>query len=78
MYQNKPSSGSIIYVDRGLYCHYGIYENDNTVYQYAKEPGNLRATIHITDLNSFAEGKTVHQIAVSLAQNGASAKKNTI
>lgn len=52
----KIKYGDIIGVERlgGIYDHYGVYENDNRVYQYAVRNGIIgRADIHITTLKSF-------------------------
>lgn len=52
----KIKYGDIIGVERlgGIYDHYGVYENNNRVYQYAVRNGIIgRADIHITTLKSF-------------------------
>ncbi len=48
--------GDVIGVHRyhGVYDHYGIYENDETVYHYAAENGDFgKASVHITTLSRF-------------------------
>lgn len=48
--------GDIIGVHRigSVYDHYGVYENDNTVYHYAAENSDFgQATIHVTTLERF-------------------------
>ena len=60
--------GDVIKVDRGRYYHYGIYENDNKVYEYNKiydstedcQPNlskKYNIDIHITSIWDFAKGK---------------------
>ena len=51
-----PQYGDVIGVHRigGVYDHYGIYEDDNHVYEYAAQDGDFgRADIHITTLQKF-------------------------
>lgn len=51
-----PQYGDVIGVHRigGVYDHYGIYEDDNHVYEYAAQDGDFgRADIHITTLQDF-------------------------
>jgi hypothetical protein len=53
----KPKLGDQIRVNRGLYYHHGIYENDDTIYQFASPVGSEvspeTAIICTTDLKSF-------------------------
>jgi len=53
----KPKFGDQIRVNRGLYYHHGIYENDDTIYQFASPKGSEispeTAIICTTDLKSF-------------------------
>lgn len=54
----KPKRGDVIGVHRlgALYDHYGIYENDDCVYEYAAPTGDFSAnqiTIHKTTLKKF-------------------------
>lgn len=48
--------GDIIGVQRagGLYDHYGVYENDNRIYEYAaRDSDSGRADVHTTTLKAF-------------------------
>lgn len=48
--------GDVIGVHRigGVYDHYGIYESDNCVYEYAAKNGDFgKADIHVTTLRKF-------------------------
>ncbi len=53
----KPKLGDQIRVNRGLYYHHGIYENDDIIYQFASPVGSEvspeTAIICTTDLKSF-------------------------
>ena len=53
----KPKLGDQIRVNRRLYYHHGIYENDDTIYQFASPVGSEvspeTAIICTTDLKSF-------------------------
>lgn len=55
--KKKPSYGDQIRVNRGLYFHHGIYEDDNHVYQYASPKGSEikpeTALIITTTLSEF-------------------------
>ena len=59
----KPSYGDQIRVNRGLYYHHGIYEDDNHVYQYASRDNNeldpSKALIISTTLDEFLKGGVV-------------------
>jgi len=59
----KPSFGDQIRVNRGLYCHHGIYEDDSHVYQYASPKGSEispnTALIICTTLDEFLKGGEV-------------------
>lgn len=51
--------GDVIGVQRagGLYDHYGVYENDKRIYEYAESDSNFgRADIHTTTLKDFMRG----------------------
>ena len=56
----KPVYADQIRVNRGLYYHYGIYENDNVVYQFASPKGaeisEETATINTVSLEEFLKG----------------------
>ena len=56
----KPQYADQIRVNRGLYYHYGIYENDDTIYQFASPKGSEiseeTANINITTLDDFLKG----------------------
>ena len=58
--KKKPNYGDQIRVNRGLYFHHGIYEDDNHIYQYASPKGSevssKTALIICTDLNVFLKG----------------------
>ena len=59
--------GDVICVRRmvGLYDHYGIYESDNVIYEYAADSGDFgkKATVHITTLKTFMDNsKEVHAV----------------
>ena len=52
----RPIRGDVIGVHRigGVYDHYGIYESDNCVYEYAAREGDFgEADIHVTTLKRF-------------------------
>ena len=57
---DRPSFGNQIRVNRGLYYHHGIYEDDNHVYQYASPKGSeispKTALIICTTLEEFLKG----------------------
>ena len=61
--KKKPEFGSQIRVNRGLYYHHGIYEDDNHVYQYAAPFGSEvspeNALIIVTSLDEFLKGEEV-------------------
>lgn len=57
----KPTKGSQIRVNRGMYYHHGIYEDDNTIYHFASntlghETDPEYATVCITTLDVFLNG----------------------
>ena len=59
----KP--GDIIYADRTVYKHYGVYVDKNTVIHYATDDGSLdseRAYVHKTTPKKFADGDTVYRL----------------
>lgn len=53
----KPTLGDMIRVNRGLYYHFGIYESDDVIYQFASPKGAEispdTAVVLTTDLNTF-------------------------
>ena len=64
MWSNRlPEYSDQIRVNRGMYYHYGIYENDDTVYQFASPKGSEiseeTATINIISLKDFLKGGTL-------------------
>ena len=56
----KPTYGSQIRVNRGLYYHHGIYESDDCVYQFASPEGSEispeTAVVCTTTLKKFLNG----------------------
>ena len=56
----KPIRADQIRVNRGLYYHFGIYEDDNTVYQFASPKGSEispeTACVCICTLDEFLKG----------------------
>jgi hypothetical protein len=59
--QKTPRSGDIIFVNRGLYKHYGIYASDACIIHFApinglKETDAEHAIIHETTLYNFLKG----------------------
>ena len=55
----KPTYGSQIRVNRGLYYHHGIYESDDVIYQFASTNGELdpnTAEVCTTTLEGFLKG----------------------
>ncbi len=56
----KPVYSDQIRVNRGLYYHYGIYESDDVVYQFASPKGaeisSETATVNTTTLADFLKG----------------------
>lgn len=64
MWKNiKPVYGNQIRVNRGMYYHHGIYEDDNHVYQFAAPQGSEvsseNALIIYTTLEEFLKGGEV-------------------
>ena len=55
--EKKPERGNQIRVNRGLYYHHGIYENDDIIYQFASPVGSEvspeTAIICTTNLKGF-------------------------
>ena len=55
-----PKRGDQIRVNRGLYCHHGIYESDDVIYQFASPVGSEvspeTAIICTTNLTNFLKG----------------------
>lgn len=61
MWSNRrPNYSDQIRVNRGLYYHYGIYESDDVVYQFASPKGaeisSETATVNTTTLADFLKG----------------------
>ena len=61
MWSNRrPNYSDQIRVNRGLYYHYGIYESDDVVYQFASPEGAEispeTATINTISLEGFLKG----------------------
>lgn len=58
--KRKPNYSDQIRVNRGLYYHYGIYESDEVVYQFASPKGAEispeTATINTISLEEFLKG----------------------
>ncbi len=56
----KPVYSDQIRVNRGLYYHYGLYESDDVVYQFASPKGaeisSETATVNTTTLADFLKG----------------------
>jgi hypothetical protein len=56
----SPHTADIIYVNRGLYKHYGIYAGDNVVIHFAPLSGAeinaQNAVVHETTLQEFLKG----------------------
>ena len=61
--KRNPVYGDQIRVNRGLYYHHGIYEDDNHVYQYGSRENNeldpSKALIISTSLDDFLRGGVV-------------------
>ncbi len=61
--KTMPKYGDQIRVNRGLYYHHGIYEDDNHIYQYAAPAGSevdpKNALIITTNLETFLKGGEV-------------------
>lgn len=58
-----PELGDVIGVSRGgIYEHYGVYENDFCVYEYAAENSDFedKPVIHITTLQKFIASSEVY------------------
>ncbi|MDR1867461.1 MAG: lecithin retinol acyltransferase family protein [Treponema sp.] len=68
----NPQPGDIIYADRGLYKHYGIYSDDLHVIHFAAEQGEeinaTNAYIYETTLEKFLKGNAGFVDNTSLAQ----------
>lgn len=58
--QRHPQYADQIRVNRGFYYHYGIYESDDVVYQFASPKGSEiseeTATINTVSLEEFLKG----------------------
>ena len=58
--KKTPEYGDQIRVNRGLYFHHGIYEDDNHIYQYGSRENNeldpSKALIISTSLDEFLKG----------------------
>ncbi len=56
----KPEYSDQIRVNRGIYYHYGIYESDDVVYQFASPKGSEvredTANINTVSLDEFLKG----------------------
>ena len=63
MTNGKPVPGDVIYTDRGLYKHYGIYIGNKTVVHFARdekhEISSERAFVQKTALRRFLKGGTI-------------------
>lgn len=57
-FRDNLSYGDAIGISRGLYSHYGIYANKDSVIHYSSETSDtsLDATIRETDLKGFTRG----------------------
>ncbi len=52
--------GDVIYVDRGLYKHFGIYSGKKKVIHYTKDDASfLDGTIQETSLSKFMDGERI-------------------
>ena len=50
--------GDVIFVDRGLYKHYGVYAGNGKVIHYVKSPSNpLDGVVKETSLDLFCKGE---------------------
>jgi hypothetical protein len=60
MLNHSPRPGDILYVNRGLYLHYGLYAGDGRVIHFAPLSGGEinaeNAVIHETTLEAFSKG----------------------
>lgn len=73
----RPSRGDVIGVHRigGVYDHYGIYESDNCVYEYAAREGDFgEADIHVTTLKRFIGDSGNYFILIFPDQHGTPGK----
>jgi hypothetical protein len=59
----NPFSGAAIFVNRGLYKHFGIYINDNRIIHFAPDNGyekdQRNAYIHVSNLEDFQKNGTI-------------------
>lgn len=56
----NPNFGDIVYVDRGLYKHFGVYSGNNKVIHYTKDEKDcLDGTIRETSLSDFLGNEKV-------------------
>ena len=57
---NNINPGDVVYVDRGLYKHYGVYAGGGKIIHFAPLAGNEinaeNAVVHETELNNFLKG----------------------
>ncbi len=61
-----------VHGDASLYDHYGVYENDSCIYEYASESGDFgdRITIHKTTLEKFLGGNKEYFVLVFPERHG--------
>jgi len=61
--ETSIQGGDILYVNRGLYKHYGVYAGDGMVIHFAplagKETSADNAVVHETNLGNFLKGGTL-------------------
>lgn len=75
----KVKSGDVIFVDRGLYKHFGIYVGRNKVIHFAAPNGDFdaeNAYVHETTLNHFSDGSEVHVLPFSEEYESGSVLRN--
>lgn len=57
---STPKIGDVVYTKRALYCHYGIYVNNNCIVEFAPPDGfeldAKRALIRTASIDSFLNG----------------------
>lgn len=67
MKKEKARAGDIIFVDRGLFRHFGVYAGKNRVIHYAPPKGEFKfdadeACIHEASLEEFLDGDDTYYV----------------
>ncbi|MFP3043297.1 lecithin retinol acyltransferase family protein [Treponema primitia] len=76
---HRLKKGDVIYTDRGVYQHYGVYIGRKKVIHYASETGDFGDDIcvHETSLDNFLKGGECYKIEFSEDYDWGKYRKNT-